>query len=1030
MTVTGAKGKADLLRLLAATQGLDRLRADPQVSVDAGPAAAKLPQGLVDAQPLAAMLGLELKRPQEDGHGVALLTGPALTLRASGTVGEALPAKAARPPLRARFFAVLQASRPQTLEEPNPSFINRRPLRAEDCAPRKKGSPPFVPLVGRSRLWPALYRSLACPRSGLVDLPVLVRKLASAQVPRRMPRRSVRNLGHELVVVVDRAHRLIPYDQDYTQLLRELRRLHGAVGISLWLVLEAPDATLSVQKDRGPRQSATGAIPVPPAGTSVLILGDLGQLSSDPAAGPAWVDFCRRLKERGAHPVAWVPMSGRLVSAELTRYAQVHCLAMGDLRPVKGRKLARAALAAPLLETLLTRLACCVRVEPALLRSLRLMSPDTAMEPGLEALVWSHAPVVEAGYRFCEIGRQYQALYRAAFGRLGADERGKAVQAEILRRMLAVHAYRGRSTESVEVLIWLAHAGAAVVPVDLAGQVDEASEWFRRLGEAPEGVSGDVAGYSRDLLARHGGDQSWVKANADALAPLWLLTKTKDIPLGLASEAITRARGKLLGQETISSYRLATRGQGLHLIKDDVPNGETDWRAHFGVMPVIHLGSGFEWRSLNGEIRTWIEVDGREVILPLCSYPDASQYQLIAGGRHYAIGLFSRPSWAIEWGSDGFEVYALAPSPIGPPVKLGWFHNSDSIWPGDWPPSPKAFRALEHQLSHGMRLGADLRFGLYLDVPFGREVQRFRYIEPGEFLMGSPAIEAERNDNEGPQHVVRLTEGYWLADTACSQALWQAVTGGNPSHFKDDPQNPVENVSWDEVDAFLRRLEAHLPGVKAALPTEAEWEYACRAGTKTAFSFGDAITPEQANYDGSQAYARGATRVFREKTLPVKTFAANSWGLYQMHGNVWEWCADSQRPYDGAPQTDPRGPGDFPCVLRGGSWRHGPEGIRSASRSVLGFGVRSSLMGFRFSLRSTSPEGGAERLPEAQVAPEESRFVGRIDKSERSSYLDFAMSVISPHGGDKSGPVPWTALKETLPPPRSKRRKSKSGGKK
>lgn len=254
----------------------------------------------------------------------------------------------------------------------------------------------------------------------------------------------------------------------------------------------------------------------------------------------------------------------------------------------------------------------------------------------------------------------------------------------------------------------------------------------------------------------------------------------------------------------------------------------------------------------------------------------------------------------------------------------------------------------------------DDAYGLWIDVQIAGLLQRFRWIEPGEFVMGSPADEAERRDDEGPQHVVRLTEGYWLAETVCSQALWQAVTGGNPSDFKDDPQNPVENVSWDDVDGFLRQLESLLPDVKALLPTEAEWEYACRARTKGAFSFGDAITLAQANYDGSEAYADGATDEYRRKTVSVKTFAANPWGLYQMHGNVLEWCADGQRIYDGAPQTAPRGPeGNAPRALRGGSWLFGPWRLRSAFRFSDERDLRSFFVGFRFSLRFTGPEGPA-----------------------------------------------------------------------
>jgi len=263
----------------------------------------------------------------------------------------------------------------------------------------------------------------------------------------------------------------------------------------------------------------------------------------------------------------------------------------------------------------------------------------------------------------------------------------------------------------------------------------------------------------------------------------------------------------------------------------------------------------------------------------------------------------------------------------------------------------------------------DDRYGLWIDVLIGGLLQRFRWIEPGEFVMGSPATEPERDSDEGPQHLVRLTEGFWLAETACSQAVWEAVTGSNPSNFKDDPQNPVEQVSWDEVDEFLKKVGERLPGVKAELPTEAEWEYACRAGTDTAFSWGDGITPAQANYDGRQAYAAGPTGEYRKKTVPVKSFAPNAWGLYQMHGNVWEWCADGMRVYDGEAQENPRGEtgdaADAPRVVRGGSWSDEPSWLRAAFRFQWQRDWRDGFLGFRFSLRSTSPAGGAERLPEA-----------------------------------------------------------------
>lgn len=263
-------------------------------------------------------------------------------------------------------------------------------------------------------------------------------------------------------------------------------------------------------------------------------------------------------------------------------------------------------------------------------------------------------------------------------------------------------------------------------------------------------------------------------------------------------------------------------------------------------------------------------------------------------------------------------------------------------------------------------LGAD-EYGLYGDARFSGVSQRFRWIEPGEFWMGSPGGEAERFSDEGPRHMVRLTEGFWLADTTCSQSVWASVMGGNPSHFTDDPHNPVEQVSWDDVQGFLREVEKRLPGVKADLPTEAEWEYACRAGSETAFSWGAGITPDQANYDATESYANGPRGEYRAKTVPVKSYAPNAWGLYQMHGNVFEWCADGRRDYASAPQVDPRGPAGVYRVLRGGSWGSYGRNCRAANRGWDGPGDRFNDVGFRLALRSKGPEGSAERPPEAVV---------------------------------------------------------------
>ncbi len=263
----------------------------------------------------------------------------------------------------------------------------------------------------------------------------------------------------------------------------------------------------------------------------------------------------------------------------------------------------------------------------------------------------------------------------------------------------------------------------------------------------------------------------------------------------------------------------------------------------------------------------------------------------------------------------------------------------------------------------------DDNFGLFADITISTlsavVIQRLRWIEPGSFWMGSPEDESERANEEGPQHTVTLSQGFWLADTACTQGLWEAVMGSNPSKFKGDDQLPVESVSWFDVQEFLGKLEALLPGCRAGLPTEAEWEYACRAGTQTPFSFGEGISPDEVNYHGEFPYAGGEKGLYRRKTVPVKSLPSNGWGLYQMHGNVWEWCEDELRSYDGEPQRDPVGQGgkseEAPRAVRGGSWGNGAWWARSAYRLASQPGYADLLLGFRLCLRSIEPSVEKDR---------------------------------------------------------------------
>jgi formylglycine-generating enzyme required for sulfatase activity len=259
----------------------------------------------------------------------------------------------------------------------------------------------------------------------------------------------------------------------------------------------------------------------------------------------------------------------------------------------------------------------------------------------------------------------------------------------------------------------------------------------------------------------------------------------------------------------------------------------------------------------------------------------------------------------------------------------------------------------------------DLGNGMTLDMVL---------IPDGSFMMGSPEDELERSEDESPQHLVNINQ-FCMGRYPVTQAQWKAVAAlpqvnkeleRDPSHFKGD-NRPVECVSWYDAVEFCDRLTSHTTR-QYRLPSEAEWEYACRAGTTTPFHFGETITTDLANYRGtdneeykwSGSYGPGPKGIYREETTPVGSFGvANAFGLYDMHGNVWEWCLDDwHNNYEGAPtdgspwfdKNDNLYQKQGNAVLRGGSWGDDPKDCRSASRLSNDRAERdiiNDLIGFR-----------------------------------------------------------------------------------
>jgi formylglycine-generating enzyme required for sulfatase activity len=239
-------------------------------------------------------------------------------------------------------------------------------------------------------------------------------------------------------------------------------------------------------------------------------------------------------------------------------------------------------------------------------------------------------------------------------------------------------------------------------------------------------------------------------------------------------------------------------------------------------------------------------------------------------------------------------------------------------------------------------------------------------IPAGRFMMGSPASEFGRDSDEGPLHEVEISRSFFLGVYTVTQDQYRKVTGKNPSHFSpggggqaavhglNTGDFPVERVSWNDAVAFCKELSAR-PGERAAgrvyrLPSEAEWEYACRAGTKTPFHYGKSLSSRQANFNGNFPYGGAARGPHLNRPCRVGSYKPNKWGLYDMHGNVWQWCADIYYPryYEGSPRRDPAGPkAGTSRVIRGGSWTHHARPCRAAYRVGFSPTGTGSYIGFR-----------------------------------------------------------------------------------
>lgn len=232
----------------------------------------------------------------------------------------------------------------------------------------------------------------------------------------------------------------------------------------------------------------------------------------------------------------------------------------------------------------------------------------------------------------------------------------------------------------------------------------------------------------------------------------------------------------------------------------------------------------------------------------------------------------------------------------------------------------------------------------------------FRWIPPGRFTMGSPLEEDRRWGNE-EEHIVEFTHGFWLAETETTRELWNAVNQSEQELTADEARLPVASVSWFQCRDFVNRLnstrDAAPAGYRFALPSEAQWEYSCRAGTTTPFHFGASSNGQESNVQGTAPYGAQEKGPYLAHVAQVGSYAPNAWGLYDMHGNLWEWTNDWFGGYDLSCEValDPAGPEQGKDrVIRGGAFGSYPHRSRSAARSYADQGECVGYIGVRLAL--------------------------------------------------------------------------------
>lgn len=827
-------------------------------------------------------------------------------------------------------------------------------------------------LVQPKTMTPLIRHSLRQQVGQRLAVKTLVKQVAKQQLLTKLPMEPRVLPAGRVTVIADLNQRVLPFWDDMRQACELIKQKHGKIGLDMRvLAKDEPQNTYYAYQDWQAQNLNPQAWQKIPVQSQVFILSDLGQLTAKHSLiRQQWLRFIKQLNHRGITPIVLAPIAAEKQCPIFQAKTQLLLWQRhGQCKSQRSR--GNPAQHQHDVERVLSFLSLSPHIEPDLLRALCELLEQQAGNTGIEAAVYLH-PHVQWGYTAIALKAEQREHYQQQFKQQPATLKQAVFELIARHHSSQFGAVWAEAILNAETLM--------TVDKQLVQQAEQLMLGFTKHFSQTSSHEG-MTRFAKRHLSRL---QSAQHKNKDYVSALYTVAYREQLQHGQALPELydTQIANQILRQHR-RKQAYVIQQVGENLLVSHAAHAQGQVLARFETTQTTIFVNGelvpspqtplLEKKGLKDEDRKLQEVHS----LSLGERARVRGFlTLDTGQEQFVIHRLQKPSWASAMQMQDGQLTATLPL-AGKDYALQPHYNPDHAQHLTWQP-----------LDDEKTLGFD-RYGLFADVVIKGITQRFRYIEPNTFMMGSPEDEKGRYSNED-YHQVTLTQGYWLADTTCTQALWRAVMGKNPSEFNENPQNPVENVSWLDVQQFLNKLNQILPNLKAHLPTEAQWENACRAGTTTPFSFEGEIDLSKVNYSGNWDDSGFGSNALQQ-TAPVKSYPANPWGVYEMHGNVWEWCLDewqsnlgTEQVFDPVnasfrsgvkPEQSPANTGSvlentsiydstllanaediaLRRVLRGGSGFNNGRYCRSVFRSRNAVGYRYRYFGFRVALGHELP---------------------------------------------------------------------------